>query len=286
MSVEVWDISQRKKRQDLPFDDVRLVACAGGRVALVRVSKAQVVVLSAPTMTVEWKLDCDATALALAPTGDRVAVACRGRPIELYAVGTSSPRLVAPAEIRKAWSMAYSHDGRYVAVGTEGVLRAFAYVWDLATNQVVATLGPHDERFGTPTSHTLPGDREDRPRAVMSVAFVGDDGGVASGSFDGQVRLWPRAGAAWADRPVLLSKHRLGVATLATSRDGHYVASADDVEVNLWSVPKGEHVATVPKPNGKGALGFQAPSLAWSSDRGLFAIGWGNGAVVLQHAPR
>jgi WD40 repeat protein len=280
-SVEVWDVERKTKVRSLAYDDAKLVACKGDRIAIARSAKDEVVVVSATTFEPQWSLACDASVLALAPTADRIAVQCRPAPAGLYAIGTEEPLLRAPTKIEPAWSIAYSHDGRWLAIGTKGTVRANAYVWDLATNQMGFTLGPHDEGFGVPGPATLPGDRADRPRAVTGIAFSPDDARVATGSFDGIVRLWERAGGT----PQELAKESSVIEQVAFSSDGKYLAWSDDASVHVWSLPKGASVTTIPAQRAKGAIGPNAPSLAWSNDGRFLALGHSDGGIALWRAP-
>ena len=74
--------------------------------------------------------------------------------------------------------------------------------------------------------------------AVRSVAFSPDGGMLASGSFDGTIKLWNVANG---DLINTLEGHEEAVRGVAFSPDGKRLASASfDQTVNIWSLPNGE----------------------------------------------
>lgn len=141
--------------------------------------------------------------LAWSPDGTTFAVggqeglgglwSCEQRPVELS---------TAPEE---AWCVAFSPDGQKVAVGCDTEKsRNGLRLYEVATGRVLWQAADHE-------------------KLVTAVAFTPDGATLASGSFDGVVRLsYPATGR---QRACLLG-HTAAVRCLAISPDGRLLASA------------------------------------------------------------
>jgi WD40 repeat protein/tRNA A-37 threonylcarbamoyl transferase component Bud32 len=92
--------------------------------------------------------------------------------------------------------------------------------------------------FGVRPLATLSGHAD----SVLTVAFSPDGERIASGSADGQIKVWDRRSA----REVLtLRGHTATVTVVAFSPDGNQLASGSaDGNVRIWDVARGENVLT------------------------------------------
>jgi WD40 repeat protein/serine/threonine protein kinase len=108
--------------------------------------------------------------------------------------------------------------------------------------------------------------------AVFAVAFAPDGKTLASGDWDGNVKLWDVAtGQEQASPPG----HQRWVTKLAFTPDGKtLVSSGGDACVKLWDVATREERARFPGP-------VHARSVAVSPDGRTLAAGWESGAVQL-----
>ncbi|QDV34227.1 protein kinase domain-containing protein [Tautonia plasticadhaerens] len=130
---------------------------------------------------------------------------------------------VLPGRECGVWSVAFSPDGRQVALTSKGLVE----VWDV-------------EEVETPRRiHSLP---VHGGKLVYAVAFSPDGRRLASGGLDKTVQLWDRSTGA----PVRsFHGHEGFVRALAFSPDGRRLASgAEDKVVKLWEVDSGRGLAT------------------------------------------
>ena len=120
---------------------------------------------------------------------------------------------ISPAGEGRAYTVAYSPDGKDLVVGTPlGII--YYNATTLETNQL------------TPTENL-----------VRSLAFSVDGKTIASGSYDNIVRLWQTSdGSLFRD----LEGHTGWVRSLMFSPDGNLLATAsDDNTVRFWNVNEG-----------------------------------------------
>jgi WD40 repeat protein len=112
------------------------------------------------------------SAIALAPDGQKAAVADEGGAVTVWDTATMTNRVSFRATRDVLINLAYSHDSRSIAsCGKSGVIR----VWDAETGQTILELRGHKGQ-------------------VNSVAIAPDNSSLASCSHDGEVRIW-RAGS-------------------------------------------------------------------------------------------
>src|SRR5712692_6865313 len=148
------------------------------------------------------------------------------------------------------WSVATSSNGHYWAMGSR---RGGARVWrddgktlDLAWQ-----------------AHTA---------AVQALAFSPDERALATGSWDGTIKLWDLENSAL----LWLGQHSGSIHRLAFAPDGRTLASGgDDAAIRLWDVSTGMHLQTL--------SGQSSPvyALAWSPDGSLLAGGSFDGSIQL-----
>lgn len=134
-------------------------------------------------------------------------------------------------------------------------------------------------RAPQPVGQPLAGHRQ----AVLSVAFTADGRTLASGGYDGTVRLWNLADPARA-APFAgpLTTAAGPVRTVATSRDGTLLASASlDTTIQLWNITRPAVPAALGPPltANQGHIG----SIAFSQDGSLLAAAGSNGSIHLWH---
>jgi WD40 repeat protein/transcriptional regulator with XRE-family HTH domain len=148
------------------------------------------------------------------------------------------------------WSVATSPNGYYWAAGSR---RGRARVWreggkilDLAWQ-----------------AHTA---------AVQALAFSPDGNILATGSWDGAIKLWNLENGAL----LWMGRHSSSIQSLAFAPDGRMLASGgDDATIQLWDTYKGMHFKTL------SVQGSPVYALAWSLDGSLLASGSFDGGIRL-----
>ena len=162
----------------------------------------------------------EALAVAFAPGGESLLTNYRDTGLYLWSPDGAPLGVLEPDQ--SAWSLAYSADGRRVAVGTWG--RSIE-IWDVASRERVAQLEGHDA-------------------TVWSVAFHPEDPGlVLSSAGDGTVRMWDVEEGI--DVLVLDAIPGADVLSCAFGPDGQTIlaAGADEL-VHVWDLAYFErHVA-------------------------------------------
>ncbi|MYB95322.1 hypothetical protein F4054_21090 [Candidatus Poribacteria bacterium] len=148
----------------------------------------------------------------------------------------------------------FTPDGNWVVVATGiGI-----WIYDAQTGEELTLLTGHTDR-------------------VTSLGFPADGRFLASGSFDGTVRLWD---IDTGEQTALFAGHRAGIGAIAVSPDGKTVVSGDSTwkgVLILWDVETGEQIKrhtgytdnlihrfkifldksrTVPNPNAIEAIAF------------------------------
>jgi WD40 repeat protein len=226
------------------------------------------------------------TGIAFAPGGQLAATSGTDATVRLWnpqggAVDKSRPDIVL-RDIPRAAALAYSPDGRCLAVGTSDSIR----LWNIRDGVEIARLANRSGDITclafSPDGELLASASRDWPILIWSVgaqriklALNGHTGGVNSLAYasdgktllsagdDGTVRLWNTAtGQAIAS----LSGHAGPVLNAILSADGRLAASGGaDQKVRLWSVERKQTLATL--------AGHRAPvvALAFSPD-GRFLV--------------
>jgi WD40 repeat protein/serine/threonine protein kinase len=162
-----------------------------------------------------------------------------------------------PGRRKEVYSVAFSPDGREVALAGEGLVEQ----WDLtATPRWIRSIPCH-------------GGAADR-RSVCAVAFSPDGRCLASGGFDRTLRLWDRATGL---EIQAFYGHEGFVRGLAFSPDGRWLVSAsEDLSLKLWEVASGRKLADF-----HGHQSFTSCVAFRPPDGQLIASGGVDGAVKL-----
>ncbi len=151
-------------------------------------------------------------------------------------------------------SVSFSHDGAYLAVGTQLASVGDLILWDVTTQQ----------RFGMLNGHS---------GWISGVAFSPDDGTLASASSDGTVRLWNIESQ---QEIAVLQGHTDWVNSIAFSPDDGTLASASsDGTVRLWNIESQQETAIL-QGNSR-----HIGDLAYNSQGTLLASGGDNHTIQL-----
>jgi eukaryotic-like serine/threonine-protein kinase len=160
------------------------------------------------------------------PDGRHLASAGADRKVKIWDWTTGRNVFTCPSQSGAdhnrgtAYCLAFSPDGRRLAVGSDGAVT----VWDWA-NQKPA----------------LPALRGHAKKGI-SVAFSRDGRRLASGSWSGEIMIWD---AETGTRLVTISEHRNPVSAVAFSRDGRRLVSACfDRQMVAWDVTTGRRLQT------------------------------------------
>lgn len=176
-------------------------------------------VLDGATGAERWARDFEANVTCLLPSPDGRVLALgltepgRGGNNKVILVDAVTGERISsvPTQRRGASALAFSNDGRLLAVGFHGLVQ----VWDVKSRELVRTITGFE-------------------RVVTCLSFSPAGNVLAAGTQDGQVWLWAVA----TGRPIqLIEVGGRGVRTVSFSPDGQrLVAVANNAPVGLWRV--------------------------------------------------
>ena len=190
------------------------------------------------------------TTLSFSPDGGLLATGSASS-VKLWNVKTDQVVGTMASKSNQVRSVAFSHDGRWLASGHND---HSIKLWDTATGREVQTLS-------------------EGMNAVERVALSPTGRWLATASrADGDVKVFDLALGREVHR---LGGHELGVGSMAFSPDGRTLASVIvDNEVNLWDPASGRKLRTFPDASGYGAVAYSpdGKSLASASKEGKIKI--------------
>jgi WD40 repeat protein len=165
-------------------------------------------------------------------------------------VGATLQETIFTGSFDASWSVATSSNGHSWAMGSR---RGEARVWRDDGNKLSLAWQAHTA-------------------AIQALAFSPDEQALATGSWDGTVKLWNLESGTL----LWMGRHTSSIQRLAFAPDGKYLASGgDDATIRLWEVSTGTHLQ---------ALSCQSNpvyALAWSADGNRLASGGFDGTISL-----
>ncbi|MHB9134381.1 MAG: WD40 repeat domain-containing protein [Armatimonadota bacterium] len=197
--------------------------------------------------------------LVFSPDGKRLAI-CSGNFTQIRDVRDGSAVRGMPGVKYGVYSIAYSPDGQWFAMGSDSEVRLYR----------ISDMGTLYEPYPTPV-HVLTGHTND----VEAVAFSPDSKWLASGSRDKTVRLWRVADGQFErifDNKISKDDHStLRITSIAFSPDGTVLATATSTNgTRLWRIADGTYLRNFSTP---GRDFDYTASAQFSPDGKLLAIG-------------
>jgi len=165
-------------------------------------------------------------------------------------------------------SVSWSPDGTRLATGSED---GTAKLWGAASGRELLT-------FKDPTGPAMSADIWSfwSPSAVWSVAWSPDGKFLATGSYDGTVKVWDAAGRR---KPLLAGRHASGVHSVSWSPDGTRLATGSwDSTARVWDATARQELLTL-----KGQTSLVG-SVSWSPDGKWLATGSDYGTAMVWDA--
>ena len=244
------------------------------------------------------------------PDGKRLATGSADGTARVWQVSDGRELLTLKGHTGCVWSVSWSPDGRRLATGSED---GTARVWDAAGGRELLTLGRHTgpvhsvswspdgtrlatgsedgtakvwDAAGGPELLTLKGPTGPAisvdirsfwsPSGVWSVSWSPDGKFLATGSYDGTVKVWDAAGGR---EPLTVGRHASGVHSVSWSPDGTRLATGSwDSTARVWDAAGGPERLTL-----KGHTSLVG-SVSWSPDGTRLATGSGYGTAKVWDA--
>ncbi len=156
-------------------------------------------------------------AAAISSDGKQMATGGWGGDVRVQSIATGEPIATIATGGTYVFSLAFSPDGKQLAIGTNAK-PDFISLWDATTGKQVKTLGGHAD-------------------AVLSLAFSKDGTKLLSGSYDGSARLWNMQDGSSRE----FRGHDWWVWSVAFSPDEkRFVTASQDGSAIVWNVATGK----------------------------------------------
>lgn len=306
-SLNLWDVATGKRIQTFhpgSFNDVISLAFSPDGTELASAGANAIQLWDLATgKQLETRPVSRAYSVAFSPDGGTLVSA--GKNVQLWSVADGSALGSFPGPAATILSVAFSHDGRMLAFGTDnstielwdvasgrhlgtlGRPRAPVYslafspdgktlvsvgnsvkLWDLSTGRELETLiGKNSLPVDTPEPQTPP----ENPAKVDSVALSSDGRVLATGGKYPTITLWDTA----TGRELrTLEASDEGISSLVFSPDGTTLASSGLTDTQLWDVATGHILQTLSNRHGL------TESVVFSPDGRILATG-GFGTISL-----
>lgn len=192
-------------------------------------------------------------AVSISPDGHFVALGgFFSDDIQIFDLVTQRRIRALTGHTDSVWSLAWSHNGRYLASGSADTT---ARVWDWQSGKEVLVYNKQGD-------------------TVRAVSWSPDDSRIVSGGLSGPVYLW----AAETGQTLLTYGHQDDFEVLAVewSHTGKYVASGggSDAKIHVWNAQDGRLLRTFPSTS--------INSISWSPDDSRLATASDNVVQVWQ----
>jgi WD40 repeat protein/serine/threonine protein kinase len=196
--------------------------------------------------------------VAYSPHGRWIASAGHGPDVKVWDAATGQVRAELNGDTLVVFRLAWSPDGRRIAVAGSDGRKQTVKVWDVATQKEIFELPPGQEYF--------------------AVAFSPDDHYLVTGRLTAALQVWD---AKTGDAIGTLGSHDREIRAVVFSRDGKHLASASpDGQVKLWDATRlAENQqgrltlhARVPRPSSNVAFSPDGRRLATGGERDTIKI--------------
>ncbi|MFN0110897.1 MAG: eIF2A-related protein [Blastocatellia bacterium] len=261
--TKLWDVATgrelrilRGRSAEKPRPDLAIAFSPDGKSLVI--SSRSLISVDVATGQIRWEAKFDnnftAESLAFSPDGKTLVSASSEIIFWDAATGRQIRKLT---EISDFGKVAYSPDGKFLALGSNSVTDYALYLLDAATGQQVRKL----------TGRASP---------ISSVAFSADGRLLASGrrtniARTDTIKLWDTSTG---QMVRTLNGNSYAVKDVAFSKDGRLAAGAG-IEVRFWDAATGQMLRLI-KDNPR-----QADALAFSADGRMLATGDRNGSIKL-----
>ncbi len=177
-------------------------------------------------------------AVKFSPDGKTV-MSCGTDKIQLWNLENGEPQMTFHEPHHRIRSLAFSPDQKIIAVGSDDQL---VRLWDTQTGKPIRTLQGYSNRIWTVAVSPIPNPNNVETRYIASPSRYIASPYLASGSDDGNIRLWD---AATGECCKTLSGHKGRIRHITFSPDGELLASAShDRTIKLWDTNTGACLKT------------------------------------------
>ena len=227
--ITLWNVEHSEKLNTLKHhQDIQNIYFSKG-ITWNRDSQKPVVVFTSVRDINVWTLDnpnsvvtasidtASVESVAFSPDGQTLANVSRGGFSTCWDVSKKQARQHLPAKVHIHF---FSPSGNIRALSS---VENRVYVWDIETNETIATLAEH-------------------PKKVNTAAYAHTNEVWATGDIAGNLYVSDRKG-----KQITLSGHTASIESLAFSPNGNQLVSiSKDKTARVWDIPSGKEVASLP----------------------------------------